>query len=82
MRKGVSRRIGLPCCAFKNCRYQFDGNCTKPNEYEMCSRGNIFVMTEKVYEKYPHDNDVWLLLQEVARLGERINRIYNEFDLK
>jgi len=75
-------RIDLPCCSFKNCRYNHDHNCTKPNEYEFCSRGNIFVMTEKVYEKYPHDNDVWLLLQEVARLGERINRLYNEFNLK
>lgn len=29
-------RIDLPCCGFKNCRYSFDGNCTKPSEQEKC----------------------------------------------
>lgn len=29
-------RIDLPCCGFKNCRYQFDGNCTNKKEYERC----------------------------------------------
>lgn len=29
-------RIDLPCCGFKNCRYQFDGNCTNKNKYEKC----------------------------------------------
>lgn len=38
-------------------------------------------MTEKVYEKYPYDDDVWLLLQEIVRLGQRINRLYDEFNL-
>ena len=75
-------RIDLPFCSFKNCRHHSDGNCTKPNEYEKCSRGNIFLLTEKVLDKYPNDDDVWLLLQEVARLGQRINRLYDEFDLK
>lgn len=23
-------RIDLPNCGFKNCKYCFDGNCTKP----------------------------------------------------
>lgn len=80
MRKEEAMKIDLPCCSFKNCKYQSDGNCTKPNEYKMCSKGNIFVMTEKVYEKYPYD-DVWLLLQEIVRLGQRINRLYDEFNL-
>lgn len=75
-------KIDLPCCSFENCKYNQDYNCTKPNEYERCSRGNIFMMTEKVYEKYSDDKDVWLLLQEIARLGERINRLYDEFNLK
>lgn len=75
-------RIDLPCCSFKNCRYNQDHNCINPNEYDFCSRGSIFVLTEKVYEKYPYDNDVWLLLQEITRLGQRINRLYDEFGLK
>ncbi len=29
-------RIDLPCCGFKNCRYCFDGNCTKPSKQEKC----------------------------------------------
>lgn len=29
-------RIDLPTCGFKNCRYQFDGNCTNKKEYERC----------------------------------------------
>jgi hypothetical protein len=29
-------RIDLPQCDFKNCKYCFDGNCTKKNEYERC----------------------------------------------
>lgn len=74
-------RIDLPICSFKNCIYNSGYNCTKPNEYQACSRGNIFTLTEKVYEKYPNDKDVWMLLQEVVRIGQRINRIYDEFEL-
>ncbi len=29
-------RIDLPLCGFKNCKYQFDGNCTHEDEYETC----------------------------------------------
>lgn len=29
-------RIDLPRCNFKNCKYCFDSNCTKKNEYERC----------------------------------------------
>ena len=29
-------RIDLPCCRFRNCRYHFDGNCTKLSEYNKC----------------------------------------------
>ena len=75
-------RIDLPACSFKNCRYNEDHNCTKPNEYERCSRGNIFTLTEKIYEKYPDDKDIWMLLQEVARIGQNINKIVDEFDLR
>lgn len=75
-------RIDLLACSFKNCRYNCDYNCTKPNEYEFCSRGNIFTLTEKVYEKYPDDNDVWILLQEVVRIGQNINKICDEFGIK
>ena len=75
-------RIDLPACSFKNCRYNADCNCTRPNEYECCSRGNIFTLTEKIYEKYPEDKDIWILLQEVARIGQNVNKIMNEFDLK
>lgn len=75
-------RIDLPACSFKNCRYNQEHNCTRPNEYEACSRGNIFTLTEKVYEKYPNDNDVWILLQEVVRLGQKINIIFSELGLE
>ena len=29
-------RIDLPCCGFKNCKYQFDGNCMDKGRYEKC----------------------------------------------
>lgn len=74
-------RIDLPCCSFKNCKYNSDHNCTKPNEYEMCNRGNLFTLTEKVYEKYPDDKDIWVLLQEVVRIGQSINMLCDEFKL-
>lgn len=74
-------RVDLPTCNFKNCKYNVDYNCTKPNEYKVCSRGNIFTLTEKLYEKYPDDQDIWILLQEVVRIGQRINLIIDEFGL-
>lgn len=43
-------RVDLPTCNFKNCKYNVDYNCTKPNEYKVCSRGNIFTLAEKLYE--------------------------------
>jgi len=29
-------KMHLPRCGFKLCRNQFDGNCTKPTEYQRC----------------------------------------------
>ena len=29
-------RIDLPCCSFKNSKYQFDGNCMDKGRYEKC----------------------------------------------
>ena len=29
-------RIDLPCCGFKKCRYQFDGNCINRIKYDDC----------------------------------------------
>jgi len=29
-------RIDLPQCNFKNCRYNFDGNCTNRDKYNYC----------------------------------------------
>lgn len=37
-------RIDLPCCGFKNCKFQFDGNCTNRNEYDRCE-----------FQEYKHD---------------------------
>lgn len=74
-------RIDLPACSFKKCRHNVDCNCTKPNEYECCSRGNIFTLVEKIYEKYPDDKDIWMLLQEITRIGQKINKIIDEFEL-
>lgn len=67
--------IDLPACSFKNCRYNKDHNCTRPEEYEKCNRGNIFVSTEKLYKKYPDDQDIWILLQEIVRMWQCINEI-------
>lgn len=33
---GISVRIDLPCCPFKNCKHCFDGNCKSKIEYERC----------------------------------------------
>lgn len=29
-------RIELPQCGFKQCRFQFDGNCVKETEFDRC----------------------------------------------
>lgn len=29
-------RIDLPQCGFKQCKFQFDGNCLHKSEYERC----------------------------------------------
>lgn len=29
-------RIDLPLCNLKNCRYSFDGNCTRKDKYDWC----------------------------------------------
>ena len=72
----------LPICNFEKCKYNENLNCTKPNEYEKCSRGRIFTLTEKLYEKYPDDKEVWTLLQEVVRIGQAINKICDEFGIE
>lgn len=71
----------LPSCTFQKCKYNKDCFCTVPKEYEKCSRGNIFTLTEKVYEKYPNDQDVWILLQEVVRIGQNVNKLCKEFNI-
>lgn len=42
-------RIDLPCCGFRNCRYHFDGNCTKKVEYEKCIMKDML----KAYDDFP-----------------------------
>ena len=59
-------------CTFEKCRFNLGLQCTVPEEYEKCNRGNIFTLTEKVYEKYPDDKDIWILLQEVVRIGQDV----------
>lgn len=61
-------------CTFNKCRFNLNLQCTVPEEYEKCNRGNIFTLTEKVYEKYPDDKDIWILLQEVVRIGQDVNK--------
>ena len=34
-------RIDLPCCDFKNCMFQFDGNCMDKANYEKCEYEEI-----------------------------------------
>ena len=31
-------------------------------------------LIEKIYEKYPKDNDIWLLLQEVVRMRQDLDK--------
>lgn len=40
-------RIDLPCCDFKNCKFQFDGNCTDRARHEKCEYAGI---VRKLYE--------------------------------
>ena len=42
-------RIDLPSCGFRNCRYHFDGNCTKKVEYEKCIMKDML----KAYDDFP-----------------------------
>ena len=61
-------------CTFEKCRFNMELQCTVPEEYEKCNRGNIFTVTEKIYEKYPNDKDIWILLQEVVRIGQDVKK--------
>jgi len=38
-------------------------------------------LIEKVYEKYPNDNDIWELLQEVVRISQDVEKIKRAFEL-
>ena len=35
---------------------------------------SIEALTERVYEKHPEDNDIWLLLQEVISLKHKVQK--------
>ena len=35
-------RADLPLCDFKNCKYQFDGNCTVKERYDECDYTRLY----------------------------------------
>lgn len=35
-------RADLPLCDFKNCKYQFDGNCTVKERYDECDYMKLY----------------------------------------
>ena len=40
--------MNLTQCDFKPCQYQFDGNCTKPTEYQKCEYISAVQMLEAI----------------------------------
>ena len=67
-------RIDLPQCGFKNCRYQFDGNCISESKtrYEKCEYKYYKDKVESPWipciERLPEDNEEVLFCD---RKGER-----------
>ncbi len=36
-------RADLPLCNFKNCKYQFDGNCTVKERFDDCDYTRLYL---------------------------------------
>ena len=41
---------------------------------------NIGEIAEKVYAKYPEDNDIWLLLQEVVSMRQDLDKCKKDIE--
>lgn len=75
-------RIDTPLCGIKQCRYCKDGNCWNETTAKGCEFHDEFTaIVTKVYEKYPNDKDIWVLLQECINMRQKIEKICKEFDL-
>lgn len=79
-------RIDLPGCGFKNCRYSFDGNCTKPNRQEKCEYW--YLLHKELYKPEPErKKGKWLMNGEIyghmywrcSQCGEEVDYIGANF---
>ena len=52
-------RIDLPCCGFKNCRYQLDGNCISEDKHDNCE-----------YHRLIEQHREWIPCTEDTKLDE------------
>lgn len=72
-------KIDKPSCGITVCRNNFDCNCKDQKTYDSCEfKSEITALVEKVYEKYPEDKDIWLLLQSVVDLKQKVEKIYSD----
>lgn len=57
-------RIDLPQCGFKNCKYQFDGNCNDIKQFDKCLFARLIIEDEFRRLGYP-ESKVKELAEEV-----------------
>ena len=48
-------RADLPFCDFKNCKYQFDGNCTVKEHYDECDYTRLYEKCAEQLYSAKHD---------------------------
>ena len=66
-------RADLPLCNFKNCKYQFDGNCTDEKRYDECDYTRLYQKyAEQLYSAYSakHDEHVGTIWHYLSTLKE------------
>ena len=72
-------RMDLPLCEIKICRNNFDCNCKDQKTYDSCEfKNELTAMIDKVYEKYPEDKDIWILLQSVVDMKQKLDKIFSD----
>lgn len=75
-------RIDKPACSIKQCRYYQDGNCWNESTAKTCEFHDEFTaIVMRVYEKYPNDKDILILLQECINMRHKIDKICEELEI-
>lgn len=65
-------RIDLPCCGFKNCRHNFDGNCMSPSKQEKCEYW--YLMHKELPSVEPDINAIKIAQEEAWKFANNISK--------